>query len=75
VREVVGGAQTERVRAAVVDGRGPQVGADHPDRAQPGADDTWSLAKLREHLVCEGIVAELSPETLRRILHAGGVSW
>jgi transposase len=36
---------------------------------------TWSLTKLRDHLLAEGIVAELSRETLRRILHAGGVSW
>jgi transposase len=39
------------------------------------AFSTWSLAKLREHLLNEGIVAELSRETLRRILHQGGVSW
>ncbi|MGH8964519.1 MAG: IS630 family transposase, partial [Actinomycetes bacterium] len=39
------------------------------------AFSTWSLAKLRDHLLDEGIVAELSRETLRRILHAGGVSW
>ncbi len=36
---------------------------------------TWSLAKLRDHLLAEGIVAELSRETLRRILRDGGVSW
>jgi transposase len=36
---------------------------------------TWSLAKLREHLLAQAIVAELSRETLRRILRAGGVSW
>ncbi len=36
---------------------------------------TWSLAILREHLLREGIVAAISWETLRRILHAGGVSW
>jgi transposase len=36
---------------------------------------TWSLTKLRDHLLAEGIVAELSRETLRRILHAGGVTW
>jgi transposase len=29
---------------------------------------TWSLTKLRDHLLAEGIVAELSRETLRRIL-------
>ena len=36
---------------------------------------TWSLTKLRDHLLREGIVAELSRETLRRILREGGVSW
>lgn len=36
---------------------------------------TWSLTKLRDHLLAEGIVAELSRETLRRILHEGGISW
>ena len=36
---------------------------------------TWSLTKLRDHLLAEGIVAELSRATLRRILHAGGVTW
>ena len=39
------------------------------------AFSTWSLVKLRDHLLTEGVVAELSRETLRRILHAGGVSW
>jgi transposase len=36
---------------------------------------TWSLRKLRDHLLAEGIVAELSRETLRRILRDGGISW
>jgi transposase len=36
---------------------------------------TWSLSKLRELLLAEGIVAEISRETLRRILREGGVSW
>ena len=36
---------------------------------------TWSLAKLREHLLDRGTVAAISRETLRRILRAGGVSW
>jgi len=36
---------------------------------------TWSLAKLRDHLLMQGIVVEISRETLRRILRAGGVSW
>jgi hypothetical protein len=33
------------------------------------------LTKLRDHLLREGIVAAISRETLRRILHEGGVSW
>ena len=36
---------------------------------------TWSLTKLREHLLGRGTVAAISRETLRRILRAGGVSW
>ncbi|MCW2717590.1 MAG: Transposase, family [Pseudonocardia sp.] len=36
---------------------------------------TWSLTKLREHLLAEGIVAAISRETLRRILRDAGVSW
>jgi len=36
---------------------------------------TWSLTTLRDHLLAEGIVAELSRETLRRILRDGGISW
>jgi transposase len=39
------------------------------------AFSTWSLTKLRDHLLERGIVAEISRETLRRILRAGGVSW
>jgi transposase len=39
------------------------------------AFSTWSLTKLRDHLLREGVVAAISRETLRRILHAGGVSW
>jgi transposase len=35
----------------------------------------WSLSKLAEHLVRERIVSAISRETLRRILHDGGVSW
>ena len=37
------------------------------------AFSTWSLTKLRDHLLAQGIAAELSRETLRRILHAGGL--
>jgi transposase len=36
---------------------------------------SWSLAKLREHLLQRGTVAAISKETLRRILRASGVSW
>jgi transposase len=36
---------------------------------------TWSLTKLREHLIARGTVTAISRETLRRILRAGGVSW
>lgn len=36
---------------------------------------TWSLSKRREHLLDRGTVAAIGRETLRRILHAGGVSW
>jgi transposase len=36
---------------------------------------TWSLTKLREHLLDRGTVVAISRETLRRILRAGGVSW
>jgi transposase len=39
------------------------------------AFSTWSLAKLREHLLGRGTVTAISRETLRRILRAGGVSW
>lgn len=38
------------------------------------AFSTWSLSKLREHLLDRGTVAAISRETLRRILHPGGVS-
>jgi hypothetical protein len=54
------------------------ISPDRPDLpAECGitAFSTWSLTKLRAHLLGEGIVAELSRETLRRILHEGGVSW
>lgn len=36
---------------------------------------TWSLTKLRDHLVSRGTIVSISVETLRRILRAGGVSW
>ncbi|WP_461124165.1 IS630 family transposase [Saccharothrix stipae] len=39
------------------------------------AFSTWSLAKLRAHLIDRGTVVAISRETLRRILHDGGVSW
>ncbi|MEU3828959.1 IS630 family transposase [Streptomyces sp. NPDC029080] len=36
---------------------------------------TWSLSKLAEHLVKQRVTAAISRETLRRILHAGKISW
>ncbi|MCS7483709.1 hypothetical protein NZH93_43295 [Umezawaea endophytica] len=49
-------------------------------RAKPAdwgisAFSTWSLAKLRDHLLDRGTVAAVSRETLRRILRDAGVSW
>lgn len=35
----------------------------------------WSLTKLRDYLIGTGRVDSISVETLRRILHDGGVSW
>lgn len=35
----------------------------------------WSLAKLREYLVEQGIVASISLEWLRQILRGGGIRW
>jgi transposase len=39
------------------------------------AFSTWSLSKLRDHLLDRGTVAAVSRETLRRILRDAGVSW
>ena len=39
------------------------------------AFSTWSLTKLRDHLVQRCSVVPVSIETLRQILRAGGVSW
>ncbi|MFD7648382.1 IS630 family transposase [Streptomyces albidoflavus] len=39
------------------------------------AFSTWSLSKLAKHLVKQKVTAAISRETLRRILHAGKVSW
>lgn len=36
---------------------------------------TWSLSKLAEYLIITKVVTSISRETLRRILHEGGVSW
>jgi transposase len=35
----------------------------------------WSLTKLRDYLLATAVVDTVSTETLRRILHEGGVSW
>lgn len=39
------------------------------------AFSTWSLTKLREHLIDRCAMRPISTETLRHILRAGGVSW
>jgi transposase len=41
------------------------------DLGQPFA--TWSLAKLADYLVAEGVVTDISHEGLRRLLHEEGV--
>jgi transposase len=45
--------------------------ADPADLGQPFA--TWSLAKLADYLVAEGVVTDISHEGLRQLLHAEGV--
>ena len=39
------------------------------------AFSTWSLTKLREHLIARDTVMAISRKTLRWILRAGVVSW
>ena len=41
------------------------------DLGQPFA--TWSLAKLADYLVAEGVVTDISHERLRKLLHEEGV--
>jgi transposase len=43
------------------------------DLGQPFA--TWSLAKLADYLVCEGVVTDISHEGLRQLLREEGVSF
>ena len=43
-------------------------------RALDQPSSTWSLTKLCDYLIEAGIVAAISRETLRRILHDGGIS-
>ena len=38
------------------------------------AFSAWSLSKLADYLVA-GVVAAISPESVRQILRAAGVSW
>jgi transposase len=45
--------------------------SDPQDLGQPFA--TWSLAKLADYLVAEGVVTDISHEGLRQLLHAEGV--
>lgn len=35
----------------------------------------WSLPQLRDHLIAQGVVAGISPETIRRILTDRGIDW
>ena len=39
------------------------------------AFSAWSLSKLADYLVTTGVVAAISPESVRQILRAAGVSW
>ncbi len=45
--------------------------SDPQDLDQPFA--TWSLAKLADYLVAEGVVTDISHEGLRQLLHSEGV--
>src|SRR4051812_49942539 len=45
--------------------------ASRPDLGQPFA--TWSLAKLADYVVAEGVVTDISHEGLRKLLHEEGV--
>jgi transposase len=45
--------------------------SDPADLGQPFA--TWSLAKLADYLVAEGVVTDISHEGLRQLLHSEGV--
>ncbi|WP_229784383.1 IS630 family transposase, partial [Pilimelia anulata] len=49
------------------------AGCDPRFLGQPFAG--WSLSKLREYLITSRRVEAVSVEALRRILHAGGISW
>ncbi len=43
------------------------------DLVQPFS--TWSLSKLRDHLIATRVVSSISRETIRTILTGAGVSW
>jgi transposase len=58
---------TTRIRIRAIAGCSP--------RALGWPFSTWSLAKLCDFLIDQRIVAAISRETLRRILHDGGISW
>lgn len=66
-----GWASTEVLRAA--------AGRDQADRAFASGRDlpfsSWSLTKLAEFLVSEGVVEDISHEGLRKLLDADGVSF
>ena len=44
-------------------------------RALGQSFSVWSLTKLCDYLIAAGLVATISREPLRRILHEGGMSW
>jgi hypothetical protein len=59
--------ESVRTRICVIAGCDPRI--------LRQAFSTWSLSKLRDYLMDTGVVEHISRETLRRILHAGGISW
>jgi transposase len=60
-------AEPTRARICAIGGCDPRI------LRQPFS--TWSLSKLHDYLIDNKIVEGISRETLRRILHDGGVSW
>jgi len=63
------GKFSPKVRAHIVDT------AKTPPRELGLLRTAWTLDSLRDYLIDNGIVAEISRESLRQILLQGGVSW